>query len=438
MLVSPIFASAQTYSTPQELMNAIIALLTQYLAMIGTATTPTVSNPGNTWQPGTGVDCVMFPADINLGLGAGDGMESLEVKKLQTFLRSRDYQDVEVNGRFGTVTAAALRSFQAGQRLTVTGVLGPTTAAEITRLTCGGGTGGPGVSSCPVYTPPSCTYGVLVDQGFDQYGCPKPKSCKPTSTGLGISYIDGTGVIQKGVEGRWTVVPTRTIPTLRYWVNWNYKPAVTSYDLMGRPRTYMTDEQLLSRLASGNTSGLSGWSKATSTNTFLHLYKDNGMKNAVFVMFDLNNAYRCTGTYTYSTNRCTGFADMQFKTINVLKTYDDPYATATPLPSESPSPTPTVTPIPDSANPVISSVSGPASLAKGNQGSWVVTATDPNGRNLSYKAVWERGKTTGYQSSGTLRHSYDTAGNRVISVYVKNNDGKEVSTTTSVNIIAGN
>jgi len=99
--------------------------------------------------------------------------------------------------------------------------------------------------------------------------------------------------------------------------------------------------------------------------------------------------------------------------------------------------------------PVISSVSGPNTLAVGASGTWSVIAYDKEGQTLTYSVLWgdENYPTTDYVPSmgmnaqtTTFTHSYATAGKYKVSFTVKDSDGNVAysSITVQVGSVIGN
>ena len=99
-------------------------------------------------------------------------------------------------------------------------------------------------------------------------------------------------------------------------------------------------------------------------------------------------------------------------------------------------------------DPVISGVSGPQSLNVGQQGTWTVNASNPNGGILSYSVDWgdiqktcsSSGATcsTAYQKqiqqSAMFTHSYFQAGNYTVMFTVTNSSGQSAKTSLSVKV----
>jgi peptidoglycan hydrolase-like protein with peptidoglycan-binding domain len=95
--------------------------------------------------------------------------------------------------------------------------------------------------------------------------------------------------------------------------------------------------------------------------------------------------------------------------------------------------------------PVISSFSGPTTLAEDAIGTWTIGARDPEGGTLSYQVWW--GDENVYASqyttaapareftqSTTFTHAYSHPGTYTISITVRDSSGNEAKTTTTVRV----
>lgn len=97
-------------------------------------------------------------------------------------------------------------------------------------------------------------------------------------------------------------------------------------------------------------------------------------------------------------------------------------------------------------DPVITGVSGPISLAVGQQGTWTVNVTAPVNAQLEYNVNWGESQsglaqsfsspTTVISQSSTFTHSYHQSGTYTVAFYVTNNQqkggGNPVKTTMTV------
>ncbi len=98
-----------------------------------------------------------------------------------------------------------------------------------------------------------------------------------------------------------------------------------------------------------------------------------------------------------------------------------------------------------SAGPVISGVSGPTTLKVGEQGTWLVTASDPNNGTLSYSVVWgDEGSMNALRQSeavsqtATFTHTYRSAGIYTPTFTVTSNAYKGgQNAKTSVSVLVG-
>jgi len=94
--------------------------------------------------------------------------------------------------------------------------------------------------------------------------------------------------------------------------------------------------------------------------------------------------------------------------------------------------------------PTISSFSGPATLNVNSVGTWLVQASDPENRQLTYDVNW--GDEQVYMSAvadtlqnqfiqnTTLQHSYANSGTYTITISVRDNVGNTVISSTIVNV----
>lgn len=94
--------------------------------------------------------------------------------------------------------------------------------------------------------------------------------------------------------------------------------------------------------------------------------------------------------------------------------------------------------------PVISGVSGPTALGVGEQGTWTITAYDPNKGTLSYSVVWgdepttlgsaARPQTSSIQQTATFTHVYAAPGTYNPRFTVSNANGLSAQTSLSVTV----
>ncbi len=95
--------------------------------------------------------------------------------------------------------------------------------------------------------------------------------------------------------------------------------------------------------------------------------------------------------------------------------------------------------------PVISSLSGPTTLAVGKKGTWTVKASDPENDSLTYSIVWgdEMARTdalapamgtASVRQTSTFTHSYAKAGKYTVKITVSDSEGNEAETTASIQV----
>ncbi|MFA5929714.1 MAG: PKD domain-containing protein [Candidatus Micrarchaeia archaeon] len=90
--------------------------------------------------------------------------------------------------------------------------------------------------------------------------------------------------------------------------------------------------------------------------------------------------------------------------------------------------------------PVITSVGGPTSLNANQQGTWSVSAYDPDGTYLTYNVVWGDEALKGMQASttfsstATFQHTYTQAGTYTITFTVKDAQGAQTQSTITVSV----
>ncbi len=93
----------------------------------------------------------------------------------------------------------------------------------------------------------------------------------------------------------------------------------------------------------------------------------------------------------------------------------------------------------DNKAPVISGGSFPSSLKVGEQGTWSITASDPDGTYLYYKIIWgdenwKQPRADPLQSVGTFTHTYSSAGTYTVKITVSDDKGATAETSATVNV----
>lgn len=126
-LVSPLVSSAQTTSTVQAQIDALLKQIAQLQAQVATLR-------GQSTTPATGTSSCL---DLNnaLVIGSTDATTNGEVSKLQRFLAASGmYPDARITGYYGTLTAQAVMQWQKAHGMdfvTLTSGVGPMTRAKM-------------------------------------------------------------------------------------------------------------------------------------------------------------------------------------------------------------------------------------------------------------------------------------------------------------------
>ena len=90
--------------------------------------------------------------------------------------------------------------------------------------------------------------------------------------------------------------------------------------------------------------------------------------------------------------------------------------------------------------PVITSVGGPTSLSAGTEGTWSVSAYDPDGNYLSYAVGWgdnldqRQAGQSASTSTATFQHTYSTAGTYTITFTVTDSNGAQTQSTITTTV----
>jgi len=95
--------------------------------------------------------------------------------------------------------------------------------------------------------------------------------------------------------------------------------------------------------------------------------------------------------------------------------------------------------------PVISGISGPTTINLNQTGTWTITASDPENKQLTYSILWGDEQSYYSQSSissnsfsqmSTFTHSYSGVGVYTVSITVTDPDGQKAKSSITVNVIA--
>src|SRR3989344_2442418 len=326
----------------------------------------------------------------NLSQGArGD-----DVQGLQEFLSAEGYLSANATGYFGPMTANAVARWQASQGVSAVGAVGPMSRERI-RVWCGGGVN-ERFSAPPQrgVAPLSVTFYTNIS-GF-----------RPTSDQYTIDFGDGSSeraadcyapadACQRPGENKHTYASdgTYTATLVHTSDPCGGNPlcmAPTSREVVGKAQIYV-----------GASVGC--------TKKYVTVF---GMKPIVCITTPCNPIPQTYG------NRCMMNADgANFAYAGACRS--------------------------DAGNkpPVISSFSGPTTLAQNVSGTWTIRASDPENGNLTYHITWgDEGRAIpasslaareSFVQTTTFTHTYSTAGTYTVTIVVSDSSGAQAKTSST-------
>ena len=224
LLASPLLASAQSTNDLQAQVQALLAQLTRLQAQLASQTgqqPTTLSVPSIPTPSSTSGRCTQITRFLTIGSSGPD------VKELQGFLVARGYLASDASsGYFGSLTQAALRSWQAANGVvssgnpssTGYGATGPKTRGALA-LACATPVSPrmPANSTCPLMPVVSCAPGYYpTGGGTDSNGCERPTRCVATTPNAGITVTAPNGGEQ------WEIGQLNTVT----WAPYGYNPDV--------------------------------------------------------------------------------------------------------------------------------------------------------------------------------------------------------------------
>src|SRR3989338_6419894 len=224
LLASPLLASAQSANDLQSQVQALLAQLTRLQAQLASQTgqqPTTLSVPSIPTPSSTSGRCTQITRFLTIGSSGPD------VKELQGFLVARGYLASDASsGYFGSLTQAALRSWQAANGVvssgnpssTGYGATGPKTRGALA-LACATPVSPrmPANSTCPLMPVVSCAPGYYpTGGGTDSNGCERPTRCVATTPNAGITVTAPNGGEQ------WEIGQLNTVT----WAPYGYNPDV--------------------------------------------------------------------------------------------------------------------------------------------------------------------------------------------------------------------
>jgi peptidoglycan hydrolase-like protein with peptidoglycan-binding domain len=409
VLIAPTQAQAQTPSTSYDSLLAQISSLLEIVSSLqaqlahlrdddtpSTATTPTP-------QYSTPSICSVLKRSLYLGARGDD------VRELQEFLHSEgDYDYPEITGYFGPATERAVQKWQARRSVVSTGnpdttgfgVVGPQTRNA---FGCGGGGGGnvnterfnasPTSGSAPL----TVTFSTWLS-GF-----------RPNSITYTIDFGDGTSERAADCNAPADACVSAGQNTHTYTNNGTYTATLNKITdpcggnplclapietkVVGKVQIRVGDQIACTTASCGPALGMP--------------------------------AYTCPdGSLGGNTGRCirqsNGSCGWEIRSCLADQSSNKP--------------------------PVISSFSGPTTLAVNQTGTWTINASDPENGTLTYSIDWgdSAGATaferisalasSAFKQQTTFQHSYSRAGTYTITMTVRDNAGNETRTTSTVRV----
>lgn len=400
-----------------------------------------------------------MPFNYNLGVGMRGG----EVARLQSVLIAQGYLGNGLaTGYYGSLTFLAVKRFQSAYGVSSTGFVGPLTRSVLSQKSCDN-TVPPTNNQAPTISSVTPTYGafgtritiygsnfsrtggniitlgtiknyrsnvvsndgitlqfeVLRDNFQTQYQCPYGYVCEPLQVPLGNNAISVTNSFGTSNSINFNITNANTNPN-------SQTPTITSISPSSGP--YGTNVTIYGTNFNRNSGNSINFANAQNVKT--GVYSGDGISLQFTIpATPCSQGYSCAqvvlnpGMYGISVHNGVGISN----SYNFQLTSD------------------TSNPGGPNPNPVINIVEGPTSLASGQQGSWVVRGSNSAGGNLTYSVLWgdetNQGNATAindtYLQSTTFTHAYQQPGTYTARFTIRNNIGREVTSTITA-IVAGN
>ncbi|MFA5792185.1 MAG: peptidoglycan-binding protein [Candidatus Paceibacterota bacterium] len=416
-------------------------------------------------DPNPASDCVAL--QNNLRYRDRDVNKNGEVSTLQDFLQSQGYLNSEPTGYFGLMTQKAVKDFQKSNGISPTGYVGTITRAKIKVLTCDGGVINPPISNLKTYQA----------NGFSfQYDSSATVELKTDESGAGTYYgVYKTGEVFESIrlingavesyncekpnvivikEKKFLYCDSKGEPARTYWYKKNDKTLIINVQgSNGKSYSYIIPESVEINSSVPTTPSITVFSpnggEVYKPGQQVRVsWKTNPNKEGNNIWISLHGATEYVDLVTKHTandgdeivtipsNIKSGSYKMTVAIFGVLPNTDTGAIESDSRPFTITSST--------TGSPTISGISGPQSLNVGQEGTWTVTANDPNGGNLSYSVVWgDEGylspssttqTTQSLQQTATFTHSYSQAGMYTPTFTVTNTSGQSAKTSLSVNV----
>ena len=410
---------------------------------------------------------------INLMWNLSFGSRGTEVRKLQTFLVSRNYPgggSWMITGYFGRATQAAVRNFQMEQGLSPVGIVGPMTRAAIARVSCGG----TGYNPYPYPTPPTYTYPPTTPPNNTTCYYTYPYICPPfnnyqnvTLTSLSVtSGQPGSSVTIYGSNfdyaNNTVYFGTMPIANVSSYNGTSLTVTVPSTVSQNAVNVYVTNTRGTSNTLTFNITGnicQYPYTNCYGSVNIQYLSPSSGSVGTTVTV--TGNGFSTTGnTVRFGAGVITGVNSPNGNTLSFVipsqlggtsqfvtqGTYNVSVSNFSGQTSNAL--TFNVTSSNSSGAPTITSVNGPTSLALNTQGTWTIqinnnqtnsyTTTSVNwGDQYISGAQLSANQTTYAQGNQTLTftHSYSQSGTYTITFTVTGVDG--LSNTSTITVVVG-
>lgn len=355
LLVSPLVSSAQTTSAVQAQIDAFLKQITQLQAQI--ATLRGQSSPSSI--PTTNATCASFTRDFSSG--ATDGTTNGEVSKLQQFLINAGvYPEALVTGYFGPATSRALQRWQTANGISIStagiGSFGPKTRAAI-QSKCGG-----------------TTTAVSQSGTFSDFGMSFTYPTTLEKYNIGQKYFTYNGEVSL-FGGKGTIVPDAgTFGKQAFMFCYPKAECVTDNSSTGSAADVTINGYQFKRTVTqpaGNNLG-----------RISYQYTDS-VKNIVLYEFEF--FFGAQGFYT-TYDAAKSASDSIMASVKITPyNHANAYQVALNQP------------------PVISSFTGPTTLAVNQTGTWTVQVSDPENSTMEYYVSWDETQIYDNSQTGTLK-----------------------------------
>lgn len=440
-LVLPLSASAVTIDELKAQVAALMARISEMQTQ--TRVADPSSSQSSRMMPDTSRSVCSY-LNRNLSLGSrGD-----DVRSLQEFLQSNGYLSAQATGYFGSLTRAALKTWQGTQGLSAIGSMGPLTRAKL-GVWCKNkvdlvATPSSGAAPLSVtfstmlsgFRIPSVTYILDYGDGVQEKpadclapadACIEPGKNTHTYSGTGV-YTATLSMITNPCAGMEltckAAIHTEVVAQTVIKVGTD-GPVACTMDY----NPVCAAKQVTCIRAPCNPIPTTYSNKCAMTaDNAAYLYQGACKDPSYDPASDAQCKSWFDGCNTCSRSSPGGMAAC---TLMYCENPQTRYCKAT---------------FTDNQPPTVSSFSGPTVLAQNQSGTWTISASDPENGQLTYQVWWgdENVPTPAnapsalsareFTQTTTFSHSYATPGTYTVSMVVRDIVGQETKTTTTVQV----